>query len=80
MQALGLGKVSHNKQRQAMTPPLLIAMGAIDAVLNERCQSLVRQTPQTPKGRQGRQQSVSTPWCGLANEHNKSVVKVLWVT
>ncbi len=36
MQASGLGKVSHNKQRQAMNPSSLIAVVAINAVLIER--------------------------------------------
>jgi hypothetical protein len=39
MRALGLGKVSHDKQRQAMTPLPLIAMVAVVAVLIKRRQS-----------------------------------------
>jgi hypothetical protein len=42
MQASGLGRVSHNKRHQAMNPSLLIVAVAIDVVLNERHQSLVR--------------------------------------
>ncbi len=54
------------------SPP--IATSAIDVVLNKRCQSLARQTPQTQRGRPWRQ-STLMPQGGLANKHDKSVVR-----
>ncbi len=70
---------SCDKQRQAMTSSPPIAMSAIVVVLNERCQSLARWTPRTRRGRPWRQ-SASMPQGGLANEHDKSVVRASWVS
>ncbi len=59
------------------SPP--IATSAIDIVLNERRQSLARRTPRTRRGRPWGQ-SASMPQGGLTNEHDKSVVRALWVS
>ena len=64
MRATGLGKVSHDKQRQAMAPSLLIAMVPIDVVFNKRRQSLARQTHWTQQGRP-LQHSTLMPATGL---------------
>ena len=76
MQASGLGKVSHNKQRQAMNPSSLIAVVAIDAVLIERRQS-IRDTnaSNATRNKATATNSVFKPQGGLAGEHDKSVMR-----
>jgi hypothetical protein len=62
-----------------MTSSPAIAMSAINIILNERRQSLVRQTPRMQRGRPW-QQSASMSQGGLADEQDKSVVMALWVS
>ena len=78
MQASGLGKVSHNKQRQAMDPSLLIAVVAINAVLIERRQS-ARNTNASNGTRNEAMATSSTlkSQGSLADKHDKSVVRAL---
>ena len=78
MQALGLGKVSHNKQRQTMHPSSLIAMVAINAVLTERRQSTCDTNTLNATSNKARATNSALKSQGsLANEHNKSVVRAL---
>ncbi len=79
MQASWLGKVSHDKRRQAITPSPLIVASAINVVLNERCQSLARRTPRRQRGKPW-QHSALMPQGGLADERDKSVMRALWVS
>ncbi len=59
------------------SPP--ITTSAINIVLNKRRQSLARQTPRTRRGRPW-QQSASMPQGSLPDKHNKSAVRVSWVS
>ena len=76
MQASGLGKVSHNKQRQVMNPSSLIPVVAIDAVLIKRRQS-VRDTNASNATRNEAMatNSVFKPQGGLADEQDKIVMR-----
>ncbi len=54
-------------------------MSDINVVLNKRHQSLARQTPWTQQRRPW-QQFALMPQGHLANKHNKSIVRALWVS
>ena len=63
-----------------MTPSLLIAMVAINTILIERCQS-ARDTSTSSVTREAMMTSSTLKLQGgLADEHDKSIVRVLWVT
>ena len=81
MQASWLGKVSHNKQRQAMNPLSLIAVVAIDAILIKRCQSARDTNTLNATRNKAMAANSSLKLQGsLTDEHDKSVVRVSWVT
>ena len=81
MQASGLGKVSRDKQRQAMNPSSLIAVDAIDTVLMERRQS-ARNTnaSNATRNEATATNSIYKLQGGLADEQDKSVMRALRVT
>ncbi len=81
MWASWLGKVSHNKQRQAMNPLLLVAVVAIDAILIKRRQSARdTNTSNATRNKATAKNSVLKPQGSLANKYDKSVVRASWVT
>ncbi len=81
MRASWLGKVSHNKWRQAMNPSSLIAVVAIDAVLIERRQSAGDTNASNATRNEVMAKNSALKLQGsLADKHNKSVVRASWVT
>ena len=78
MQALGLGKVSHDKQRQSMNPLSLIAVVAIKVILIEMRQSACdTNTLNATRNKATATNSVLEPQGGLADEQDKSVMRAL---
>jgi hypothetical protein len=81
MWASWLGKVSHNKQQQAMNPSSLIAVVAIDAVLIERRQSARdTNTSNATRNKATATNSAFESQGDLADEQDKSVMRGLWVS
>ena len=75
---LGLGKVSHDKQRQVMNPLLLIPVDAIDVVLIKRRQSARNMnTSNATRNEAMATNSILKSQGNLANKQDKSVMRAL---